>query len=272
MFQYQTEAITILESALYRTTTTIIQTADMVLLVDPNYLPGEVKMIQQIIKDILNDRPLFLLFTHSDFDHIIAYRAFPRAKIIASKALIENPNWEKDLSDIFDFDEQFYIRRDYQIQYPFDADVLVESDGQTFELGQTKLHFYLAPGHKQDSIFTIVEPLGVFLAGDYLSNVEFPFVNDSFQAYENTLEKVENILIKHPLQVMIPGHGDACFENSAILERQMDALHYIRLLKKSLRTGQSFDAALWEKYPFQKGLIDEHNNNIALLKKEIGLV
>ena len=271
MFQYHSEPISILESALYRTTTTIIQTKDMVLLVDPNWLPKEVELIQQIIKGTLNDRPLYLLFTHSDFDHIIAYRAFPTAKIIASKSLIENPDWEKELTAIYDFDEQFYITRNYEIQYPFEADVVVERDGQSFELGQTKLHFYLAPGHKHDSIFTIVEPVGAFIAGDYLSNIEFPFVNDSFKAYENTLEKVENILIKHSLKLMIPGHGDVCFDSRSVLERQMDALHYIRMLKKSIRLDQDFGDALWKKYPFKKALLEEHNNNIALLKKEMSI-
>ena len=84
MIQYKTPAVTVFESALYRTTSAVIQTPDMVLLADPNWLPHEVAAIQQHVAAIRGSRPLYLLFTHSDYDHILGYKAFPDAQAIVS--------------------------------------------------------------------------------------------------------------------------------------------------------------------------------------------
>ncbi len=38
-------------------------------------------------------------------------------------------------------------------------------------------HVYNAPGHNDDGLFTIIEPFGLMLSGDYLCDVE-PFGKD----------------------------------------------------------------------------------------------
>ena len=44
--QFKTPNITVFESALFRTTTTLLETDDLLLLVDPNWLPSEIENIQ----------------------------------------------------------------------------------------------------------------------------------------------------------------------------------------------------------------------------------
>ena len=124
---------------------------------------------------------------------------------------------EKSLKGIFDFDDEYYISRDYKIEYP-KGDILIKEDGQVLKIGKTKLTFYLSPGHNPDGIFTIVEPLNIWIAGDYLSNEEFPYIYFSSFAYEETLRKVETILEKHNIEMLIPGHGDITFSEAEILE------------------------------------------------------
>ena len=270
MIQFQNNDITVFESALYKTTSTVIQTEDLVLVVDPNWLPHEVKRIKNHVEEIKNDRPVFLLFTHSDYDHIIGYRAFPDAKVIASKALLNNPKWEECLMQIFEFDEGFYIQRNYEIQYPFDAEVVVQEEGQQYTYGNTKLTFYMAPGHNADGIFTIVEPLGVFLAGDYLSDVEFPFIYQSSWDYEDTLDKIENIIVKHRLKMTVPGHGNICYSNGDLMNRQFESIEYIKALRTSITQNRRFNSeVLWSRFIFRKGMEKYHEENIKLISKEV---
>ena len=276
MIQFKNENAIVFESALFRTTSTVVLTDDLVLVVDPNWLPDEVESIRHFVASAKQQRPIYLLFTHSDYDHIIGWQAFTGAKVIASKAFTENPEKQKVIEQILAWDDEYYITRNYPIEYP-KVDLEVFANGQTFDLGSTRLTFYLAPGHNPDGIFTIVEnknwtpASAIWIAGDYLSNVEFPYIYHSSHAYENTLSKVDFILKNHPIQLMIPGHGDVATTTAVILERQNESVLYIRDLRKCLSEKREFDTALlWQRYQFRRGMQNFHDENVRLIRKELG--
>jgi glyoxylase-like metal-dependent hydrolase (beta-lactamase superfamily II) len=275
MVQYKNGAlrVSIFESALYRTTATVAETPDLVLVADPNWLPKEVAEIQQFVAEIRQGRPLFLLFTHSDYDHIIGYRAFAGAAAIASQSFVENPGKAAILEQILQFDDDYYISRDYPIEYP-SADYLVQTDGQVLEMGSTKITFYLAPGHNRDGIFTLIETQGsqaVWLAGDYLSNIEFPYIYHSFKDYEQTLAKTAGILSKHAIWMMVTGHGDPAFSAQEILTRKSQSLDYISQLRQHAAGLKAFDAEKhWAQFRFHRSMKKFHDDNLALLEKELG--
>ena len=127
--QYKDTQTTVFESALFRTTSTLIETKDLVLLVDPNWLPEEIENIQQAVLRCDPSKPFFLLFTHSDYDHIIGYRAFPNAQIIASQSFVDNKNKAKIIQQINDWDDENYIKRCYPITYPA-VDIVIKEEGQ----------------------------------------------------------------------------------------------------------------------------------------------
>ena len=81
--QFKNTNISVFESALFRTTSTLIETDDLLLLVDPTWLPKEIEYLQLVVQRKRSAKPFFLLFTHSDYDHIIGYRAFPTAQILS---------------------------------------------------------------------------------------------------------------------------------------------------------------------------------------------
>lgn len=91
MIQFQNEAVTVFQSALFQTTSSVIQTKEMILIVDPNWLPNEIETIRNYVNSIQWEREIYLLFTHGDFDHIIGYQAFPGAKTIGSLGLQNHP-------------------------------------------------------------------------------------------------------------------------------------------------------------------------------------
>jgi len=270
MIQFQNNQLIIFESALYRTTTTLFYNEEILLLVDPNWLPSEVKTIRATVDRLLGNRKLLLLFTHSDYDHIIAWKAFPEAETIASQAFVDNPNKTKTIQQILDFDGEYYIERTYPILYPA-IDWVIKKDGQDLTFGTTKLVFYLAPGHNADGIFTIIESAGIWIAGDYLSNIEFPFVYHSSLEYEQTLEKVDPILQKHQITMLIPGHGDYTDNLAEIKKRKEEGLIYLRQLRLAIKEGKSFDEdLLWQRYRFKKGMRGFHNENVKLMRGELG--
>ena len=266
--QYQNTHITVFESALFRTTTSLIVTDDLVLLVDPNWLPIEIEFIQKAVKEVQSNKPLYLLFTHSDYDHIIGYEAFPTATIIASEAFVNNPNKATILQQIRDFDDEYYIKRPYLTTYP-KVDIVIKEDGQALKVGETILHFYLAPGHNIDSVFTILPQQGLWIAGDYLSNIEFPYIYHCSTEYEKTLGKIAAFFEKYTIEVMVTGHGDVALTQGEIETRAKDSLAYIQLLRQCLKAGTTFDFdKLMQHYAFPKIMKKFHDANVELMRKD----
>lgn len=269
LIQYKTEPVTVFQSALYQTTSTVVETSDLLLVVDPTWLPHEVKEIRHYVDKIARGRPLYLMFTHSDFDHIIGYGAFPEAVTIGSKEMDEHPEKEQCLEMITQFDHKYYLSRGYPIQFPH-LDFVVGDDGEELKVGQTKITFYKAPGHTCDGLFAVVDPLGLLIAGDYLSNVEFPFIFHSSEAYEDTLHKVSTILDTHKVQIMVPGHGQTTSSLAEIKHRQQVGLNYISTLRKAvIENKQDVIDAVIDGYPYHKGVERNHRQNQNLIKKEL---
>lgn len=265
----QNKNLSVFRSALYMTTSTVFHNEELILIVDPNWLPEEVRRIRQFVDDIKKNQAIYLLFTHSDYDHIIGYQAFPEAKVIASEAFVQQTNKASIIDQILKFDDEYYIQRDYEIVYP-SVDFVIKNDKEQLRIGETTLTFYLASGHNIDGIFTIIEPDGIWVAGDYLCDVEFPYIYHSSIEYEATLAKVDAILKNHDIQFLIPGHGHVTTSKTEILNRKKDALAYIHQLRTCLQNNQIFDVhELWKRYQFPRIMTQFHDANVALIKKEL---
>ena len=255
MIQFQNEYVTVFQSVLYQTTSAVIQTEQAVILTDPNWLPSEIGTIKSYIEHIIGERQLYIIYTHSDFDHIIASGAFPLARTIASEAFVNRANKETVLEEIRDFDAQYYVTRNYPVIYP-NIDLVICEDGQQVMLGDMLCSFYFAPGHTEDGIFTIVEPLGIFLAGDYLSDVEFPFISD-YAAYVATLDKAQQLVEKFSVGVLVPGHGQTTTQRLEMDKRIAESQHYLLDLKR----GIDQEPYLMQRYPYYRSLKEMHESN-----------
>jgi hydroxyacylglutathione hydrolase len=265
---YRDQNITIFQSALFQTNSTVVKTEDFILVVDPCWLPDEVLSIRQYVDSIKRQLPVYLVFTHSDYDHIIGYKAFEADKIFTSEAFENNPEKERILEQILHFDDNYYVNRPYPIEYPH-TDFKVYKDNMHFKMGSTKLSFYLTPGHTADSMMVIVWHLGLCIAGDYLSDVEFPFIYHSSVAYEQTLEKMTEIHDRNWFTRLIPGHGSPALSLDEWMNRRIEGLAYIYALRESIATGIPFDeSSLWEKYYFPRLQLKYHRDNVDLITKE----
>lgn len=227
--QYQNDYCTVFESALYRTTSTIIQLEDAVLLVDPNWLVLEIEYIAAFLQNRLGDRKLYLLFTHSDYDHIIGWKAFGSGTAIASEAFVNNPEKESIIKQIREFDHNFYIRRSYETAYP-EIDIVISGNPESIILGRDSLQFYQAPGHNRDGIFTVIPELRLWISGDYLSNIEIPMIDYNFNDYAHTLRTAEKIIQSGEVTLLIPGHGDIATDRQEMERRLQNDMQYLRML------------------------------------------
>ncbi|MFX3636003.1 MAG: MBL fold metallo-hydrolase [Candidatus Pristimantibacillus sp.] len=269
MIQYQSEHVTVFQSELFQTTSTVIQTDEIVLIVDPNWLSGEVELIKEYVNTIKGNRDTYLLFTHGDFDHIIGYQAFPDARVIGSAELHNHSQKEQKLQLIREFDNKYYITRSYPIEFPR-LDIVIDEDGQQLRIGSTTLTFYLAPGHTADGLITIVEPLGVMIAGDYLSHFELPFIYHSAKAYNQTLEKAEHIFASHSIALLIPGHGQST-DDSAEMRRRLElATDYMkRLCAAVLANNESELDGLYKEHAFPSDFTEYcHKENVRIVRSE----
>ncbi|MBJ9992778.1 MBL fold metallo-hydrolase [Paenibacillus sp. S28] len=269
MIQFSNDRITVFQSALFQTTSTVIQLNEAVLIVDPNWLPVEIEEIKEHVGKVRGDRPCYLLFTHGDFDHIIGYRAFPGAITIGSEGLKHHPKKEHKLRLIRDFDATYYVTRDYPVEFP-ELDIVITRDGQQVPIGSDTLTFYLAPGHTADGLFTVIDPLGVFVAGDYLSDFELPFIEDSARSYEQTLHKAGRILKEHAVQWLIPGHGQYTADRPEMERRVSVALDHIERLKQAVLAD---DREALERLQREHGFVSEstiasHEENVRIIRRE----
>ncbi|WP_342544453.1 MBL fold metallo-hydrolase [Lysinibacillus sp. FSL W7-1291] len=264
MIQFQKDNITVFQSALYMTTLAIIQTNEAIIITDPNWLPSEIEEIQAYINNMKGDKQLYIIYTHSDFDHIIGSGAFPGAKVIASKQFDKNPNKAKSIQKIKQLDQSYYIQRSYSPVYPT-VDIVVSEDGQTLELDSITMTFYQVPGHTDDGLFTVIEPYGLFLSGDYLSDIEFPFIFSSYKDYVNTIRKAEDILLHHQITTHIPGHGTTTQNQQEIQKRIHFSKHYLAQLPQD---NEALEKCLREEYSFFEGMKSIHIDNKKMVNKE----
>lgn len=264
MIQFSQDEFTVFESQLYKTTSVVVHTKDVIIIIDPNLLPNEVENIRQFVDDIKENKQLYLIFTHSDWDHIVGYGAFPEATVIASEEFVQKEK-ELILKQIKAFDGEYYIDRPYSITYP-KIDIEVSFDGQQLQIGDTTLTFYKAEGHTNDGIFTVIEPLGLWIVGDYLSDVEFPFIYDNSERYEKTLQKMDFLLTTHEIKFLVPGHGHITNDLDEIMERKEQSLNYMKKLRKLVIEGKD---SYYLMDGYNKALKPCHEENVQLIQQEI---
>lgn len=222
LIQAKLQSFTVYESALMRTTSTLIDTTDCLILIDPTWLPEEIASIRRDIELRRENKQLYVIYTHQHFDHIIGAYAFPDAITIASQAFVDSDMTDQ-LDEIRKFYEQNYINR--PIRKP-KIDISIQHN-QTIDLGTTPITFLLTPGHDATHLSLVIESMHLLVCGDYGSNIEPPFIEDDPTAYLESLQTLQTAVYEYEVRWLIPGHGDLCDDRSKMIERLSSAEEYI---------------------------------------------
>ena len=228
--QVNTPDLVIFESELWRTTVSLIIGREYILLVDPNWLEQDLIFIEEYIEKIKGNKECYLLFTHSDYDHIIGYSRFKNYSCIASENFVNNPNKKAALKPALDFDDKYYIHRQVPLAYP-EIDLVIKQDYQELTIGEDQYIFIQAAGHNEDGIISYNKSKGIIILGDYLSNIEFPYIYESVIAYKIVLDKLEALLNEELIHYLIPGHGDFTSDKAEMEQRIFDSRKYINALE-----------------------------------------
>lgn len=269
MILFQNDNVTVFQSALYQTNSTVVETEDCIIIVDPTWLPHEINEIQKYVEAIRNERPIYLYFTHGDFDHIIGYYAFPDALTIGSKNFHNHPEKEIKVSKIRQFYNDNYINHIEPIKFP-KVDIIINEDGQEIQIGQTILKFYNSPGHTKDGLFLYLKKLGIWITGDYLSDFELPIVFDSVKSYYETLNKSEKLFSNREIKLLIPGHGQIAMDKNEIMKRINIARDYLHRLQIAVQENNEKSICSLEKeFLFPSSFTKFcHESNVNIMKKE----
>jgi len=264
--QFQNSFMTVFESSLYRTCSAVIDLKLSIIIVDPNWLPAEIQFIRDFIDKKYAGKPLYLLFTHSDYDHIIGWKAFPEATVIASEAFENNDNKQMIINQIKKFDDSYYIKRNYEILYPV-CDIAIKSDTSILKIGSTELHFFHAPGHVSDGLFVIIPELKIWITGDYLSNIEIPMIDHDYDAYVDTIKKALEISQKFEIDYLITGHGDMATVQEEISRRITNDTEYLQNLKEAkICSSAEFKSRLLIDYSSNNEVLKIHESNLTKIR------
>jgi glyoxylase-like metal-dependent hydrolase (beta-lactamase superfamily II) len=268
MIIFNENDITVFQSAIFKMNSMVVVTNDLVLVVDPGYLPNEINEIRHFVDSVKQDKPIFMFFTHSDFDHIVGNGAFSDAKKIASRRFVTNSLKNKQIKDMIIFDDDLYIDREYNADYPI-IDCTISKDGQELKVGDTLITFYQAYGHTDDGLFAVVENKDLLIAGDYLSDIEFPFVYHSYHEYEKTLDSFKHIVQEKSNLILVPGHGSVTKDSQEIEQRINTSNAYFLLLKNE-QNDHAFKRFLLENgYKYRTNLFKRHEENLKVWKNQI---
>ncbi len=206
-------------------------------VIDSPVLPDELDALATLIEQARFPAPSGLLATHGDWDHLLGRLAFPGvalgvAESTAERLRVSPGEVQRELRA---FDEALTIERTRPLAL---GSVQALPVPGRCELGDRELELHAAGGHTRDGMAVVIGWARVLVAGDYLSEVEIPTLDDggSLDAYLATLERLCTLVAD--AEHVVPGHGPVVDGARALTLLAEDA-GYLRALAE-----QGVEAAL----------------------------
>ena len=195
----------VVTSLMWQTTATALRTGGEAMLIDSPYFPEELELLPAVLAQA-GFEPTALLATHGDFDHLLGRLAFPDLSLGLAEATMlrirEKPGEAQ--RDLRDDDSEHYVKRARPLALGQTQSLPVPGK---LELGQEELELHPAEGHTSDGMAVFAPWLGVLCVGDYLSDVEIPWMHESgsLDDYRSTLARLATLVER--AHVVVPGHG-----------------------------------------------------------------
>lgn len=255
-------ACKVFQSLLYKTNSFVYGDEDLLLVADPGIFPREILKIREFADGFGQKENQVIFFSHSDFDHVYGYSGFLDYEVLSSVKLGSGGKSRTCLEEMRKLDEKYYIERKEDLLFP-DLNYTAEKE-KTFCFGNSSCTLIPLPGHSSDSVALLLEDRKILVAGDYLSDIEIPFIEDSPEDYLSSLETLERLYREKKFEVLIPGHGTATGSAEKIQERIDNSRRYLEALLEKDEKGME---TILADYEFSAGFRHEHSHNMSLLKE-----
>lgn len=253
------EYIQVYQSPFWQLNSCLVQHLGTSIAWDIAFTTPEIYGILDQVRDV-HSIEKFHIYTHGDYDHIVAYPYLEGFVHLASEAMTERNDKQHSIDKLRRADHEFYFERPYEYAYPsIEKIVLKDCIQESVQLGSLEAIILKAGGHTGDGIFTVIPELSLWVAGDYLSDIEFPFIEDSIDEYFKTLDLADKILQDHQPEFMIPGHGSYSCSIRDTKHRIDQSRSYLdSLIKPDIKDWR----ASWGHSPFETILDKIHLENI----------
>jgi glyoxylase-like metal-dependent hydrolase (beta-lactamase superfamily II) len=199
-------------------------------VIDSPVLPDELDALAALLEQAGFPAASGLLATHGDWDHVLGRLAFPGVALGCSESTAERLRASPGESqrELRAFDEDLMIARERPLALGSIQALPVPG---RCSLGDRELELYPATGHTPDGMAIVIPWARALVAGDYLSTVEIPMLNDGGDPalYLATLERLRAVLgdVEH----VVPGHGPVLKSAAALALLEEDVV-YLQALRE----------------------------------------
>ena len=214
----------VVTSGFWQTNAVALRTGDEAVLIDSPYLPDELDALPSLLAGA-GFEPDGLLATHADFDHLLGRLAFPGLTLGLGKSSVERLHREPGAAQrgLRQYDARFYVTRAAPLAL---GQVQALPVPGSVELGERELDLHPAEGHTADGMAIFDRELGILVVGDYLSDVEIPWIHEggSVADYRATLARLGPLV--EQAATVVPGHGAVHGRETALrlLDEDVDYL------------------------------------------------
>jgi glyoxylase-like metal-dependent hydrolase (beta-lactamase superfamily II) len=195
----------VLTSLMWQTNAVALRAGGEAMLIDSPYFPEELDALPDVLAGA-GFEPDALIATHGDFDHLLGRVAFPGLALGLGEPTVERFHREPGAAqrELRDFDARLYVERSGPLSL---GQVQTLPVPGSVELGDRELELHPTSGHTSDGMAVFARWCGVLCVGDYLSQVEIPWISEggSLGDYRATLARLAPLV--EEAESVVPGHG-----------------------------------------------------------------
>jgi glyoxylase-like metal-dependent hydrolase (beta-lactamase superfamily II) len=233
--------VVVVTSRIWQTNATAIRSGGEVLLIDSPYFPDELELLPALLRQA-GFEPNALFATHADYDHVLGPVAFPGVPLGVGDHTMERIRTSPGEAqrELRDEDARNYVVRERPLSLGSVQSLPVPG---YVELGEIELELHVADGHTSDGTALFARAYGVLVVGDYLSDVEIPWISPggALDVYRATLARLAPLV--EAAETIIPGHGLPHSSETALRLLDEDLDYLDGLEQGELRLPKARDTA-----------------------------
>jgi len=230
----------VVTSGFWQTNAIALRVGEEAMLIDSPYLPDELDALPSLLAGA-GFEPDGLVATHADFDHLLGRLAFPGMTLGLCESSVERLHRAPGEAQraLRQYDDEFYVSRPAPLAL---GQVQALPVPGHLELGDRELELHPAEGHTADGMVLFDRAQGLLIVGDYLSDVEIPWIHGALADYRATLARLAPLV--EEAATVVPGHGAPHDRETALrlLDEDVDYLDALERGEQKLPEGRDTKA------------------------------